>query len=65
MAIKINNRRNFIKNLIFSVTGGFALVCTNKLTAKSQSQKPEDNQENAQGYHETEHVKAYYRSARF
>ena len=65
MDIKTNNRRRFIKNLVFSVTSGFALICANRLTAKPQSKKPEPSQANTQGYRETEHVKAYYRSARF
>ncbi|MBC6405296.1 MAG: formate dehydrogenase [Rhodospirillales bacterium] len=54
-------RRGFLKLGIGSVAGGAALVAGGLASAPAQAAKPAPKG----GYAETDHVKAYYDSARF
>ncbi|HUL13596.1 MAG TPA: hypothetical protein VLU73_15710 [Methylococcaceae bacterium] len=59
-------RRGFIHRLLATVGGLFAPAAAGKVTA--QAPVPEENvpeQPQSRGYRETDHVRAYYRAARF
>lgn len=63
-----SDRRGFLKSAV--VAGGAAAAAgalsSNVANADDQTNKPVDqNSEKAAGYHETAHIRQYYRLARF
>ena len=54
------DRRGFLK-----ITGLASAAGTSVLATGGQAEADEDRAENGLGYQETDHVKAFYKSARF
>lgn len=60
------SRRNFLHKAILAITGSTILSQTNAVEAEIISIKNPDlitKQPSSSGYHETEHIRNYYKSA--
>lgn len=58
-------RRGFIHKLLVATGGLFALTAAGKVTAQEAAPGKPVEQAQSSGYRESEHVRAYYRAARF
>jgi hypothetical protein len=56
----VADRREFLKRSAVSVTAAGVIAVAGKTATASEGKRPSDA-----GYRETEHVKAFYASARF
>ncbi len=60
------SRRNFLHKAILAITGCTILTKTHAVETKASSTKTPDliaKQTSSSGYHETEHIRNYYKSA--
>lgn len=58
------DRRTFLKNVAAAGGAAAALTVTGKVAATDAVSQPADSKPREKGYHETRHIKTYYKTAR-
>jgi len=57
-------KRRFFSQMITGMGGAVALTLTSETEADELPHEPQDNKKSV-GYHETEHIRSYYKKASF
>jgi len=58
-------RRGFLQRFLAAAAGVFAMATAEKAIAQEASSEDKPASAQSQGYRETDHIRAYYRTARF